>query len=248
VGLKQATGTYVKFLDADDELYETAVEAQVRQMEELSAGSSRQIVFGDAKFVDESGETVRESDYRRSKKNENDVEYILKVNPQTSLPIHRRSWLLEVDGFDESLPRAQEYDLHVRLSLKGVSFRYEKELVSRVKVHDGEDRITNKDHFQENPEALLSRIRKRRKMIEESGLLNERIRQYLAHDAWRGGRMALRKGLDDIASTYFGVARSLHHDPLRGWAPAYQWCTHLFGPRIAERIGTCMRTVKATLK
>ena len=51
-GIQESTGEYVKFLDADDFLYQDAIE---RQVEQSSGLAKNEEVFGDFDFVDNDG-------------------------------------------------------------------------------------------------------------------------------------------------------------------------------------------------
>jgi GT2 family glycosyltransferase len=231
----------VKFLDADDALYPEAVETQVEQTREIS--DERAIVFGDGRFTDAEMTVTDTTDYRARRDGEDAVAYILRVNPQTSLPLHRRSLLDEVGGFDEQLPTAQEYDLHIRLTLAGVGFRYRPTPVGMIRRHSGGDRITNQTHLPDEPK----RGRKRIRMIKQAGRLSEPVRRIISRNAWQGGREALRAGRPEFAQKKFDLARQLHSKCVAGASPAYRWCVQLFGPQIAERLGALRRALSEKL-
>jgi glycosyltransferase involved in cell wall biosynthesis len=237
-GLELAGGTFVKFLDADDMLVPHAVQSQVRQSEELD--DPKKIVFGNMRALFDDNKP-KEIKYRKPRKDEPHLAYVMAVNPQTSTPLHRRSQLLEVTGFDESLPRSQEYDLHIRLIAAGAEFCYRPTLTAEVRWHDGDNRITNQDFFGKNPRGRLHRIQKWTQLIEERGMMDEQVAQILARRAWIAGRIALRKELPKIAKEYFACARELHVDPLWGASGAYRKMVNLFGPRATERIATWAR-------
>jgi len=237
-GMRLASGPLLKFLDADDLLYPEAIERQVSQLRQT--GSDRTIVFGEGRFISGKGKEVEEAtSYRAKEENEDPVAYILRVNPQTSLPLHRRSLLEEVDGFDERLPKGQEYDLHIRLSLADADFRYHPTPITMIRRHPGADRISNQTHLPEEPKRGRRRIR----MMKEAGKLTEPVRQIMSHGAWQAGRTLLRQGRPDAAEKRFDLARRLHSDFVAGASPVYKWCVFLFGPYIAEKVGTWRRAL-----
>jgi len=240
-GLELANGTFVKFLDADDELYEKAVDAQIEQSAQIPRKNT--VVFGDAHFVDHSAGCSRKSQYREKRAEDSQVGYIMDVNPQTSMPLHRRSHLHRIGGFDERLPRSQEYDLHIRLAAAGVTFDYQPTPVASIRWHGGESRITNQNFFGRNPRGQLRRIRKWREVTEEQNMLDDQVRQILARRAWTGGRIALRQGYPEVAREYFSCARNLHADPLTGASGAYRQAVTLVGPRVAEQVATWAREI-----
>lgn len=240
-GIEQASGKYLKFLDADDRLIEGAIREQVEFSEQCY---DRDAVFGDASYIDESGNVVADRSHRSRRMGENRLEYIMKMNPQTALPLHRRRQLIEIGGFDEELSRAQEYDLHLRLVLTGLEFRYEPTLVAEVRRHPGKFRISNRDHFSENPRMRLSRLQSRETQIASAGLLNDNVKQMLARAAWEGGRRALRRHLSEVAAEYFRYARSTHPDPVPRPGSAYWCCVKLLGPRATERLAAGSRPLR----
>jgi len=236
-GLKVASGQYVKFLDADDALYPEAVEKQVAQLRGIE--DDRSIVFGDGRMTDAKLNVEDTTDYRARRKGEDPIAYILRVTPQTSAPLHRRSLLEEVDGFDEQLPKAQEYDLHLRLALVEVNFRYRSTPVVMIRRHSGEHRISNQIYLQDG----ITRGKKRIRRIKEAGKLSEPVRRIIGRNAWQAGRLALQLGHPNLAEKKFALARELHSDSVTGASRAYRWCVRLFGPRIAERIGAWRRAL-----
>lgn len=249
-GLRIASGKYIKFLDADDFLFENAIQKQTSQISDVD---NRSIVFGDRCALYE-GESVNEvirdgnrwTSNRRRRPDEDPVEYIVRVTPQTSSPLHRRRLLEEVGGFDERLSCYQEYDLHLRLCLSGVNFRYMPAEVGIAKWHSDGQITTSGDS---DPEARLRRIRHWVEMIRKNkpGGMTEFLRQHYAEHAWHGGRAALRNGNPDVAEKYFACARELHSNCVAGSSTLYEWAVNLFGPRVAEEIGSRVRPVSSRI-
>ena len=242
-GLALTHGFYVKFLDADDVLLEGALAAQVEQSQRLG---EHVIPVGEGYYTDATGHVEEELVQRTPREDEDPMAYILGVNLQTSLPLHRRILLEEVEGFDESLPCDQEYDLHMRLCLAGTRFCHFPTDVVRVRRHQGRDRITNQDYIQSNPESWLERIRDRERILRrvQPGELSEEVRRQLAKNAWRGGRLVLRREYPEAAKRYFSYARTLHPECLVSDSRIYPWCVRFFGPVAAERIGSWTRTIR----
>lgn len=236
-GIKLANGKYVRFLDADDMLPEDSVQVQVEQMKTES--SERISVFGDSHKMDSEGEIIGHSSFRPKQDDESSILYILNVSPSTVHALHHRGSLREVGGFDESLRWAEDYDLHLRLQLSGISLKYHPADVVCVRQHDGESRLTNRKtkEFEETPEAPLRRLRDREQKIRAARPegLPAAVRQRLAKAAWGSGRQALKAGHPEIAQKYFDYARELHSNPVASSSQMYHWGVRLFGPAVTER-------------
>lgn len=243
-GLERASGRYVKLLDADDRLRAGAVGTQVRAAEQLDED---EIVFGDGLYIDESGAVTGEVTYRPRRREENRLEYVMRMNPQTSMPLHRRELLRGVGGFDEDLPKAQEYDLHIRLALEGARFVHRPGPIAETRRHGGADRITNQDHFGRDPHGLMKRVRRREEWADEAGLLSEGVRRILAESAWDGGRRASRRKLRRMAERYFEYARRLDADVRPTGSAAYRLLARALGPYGAETVARATRPVRAVL-
>jgi len=237
-GLRLASGKFVKFLDADDLLPEEAIATQVQQAKKIEENEA--IVFGDSRQVNQSGNIQGRSSFRSLRESEDPISYILTVNPGVSFPLHRREHLCEIGGFDEELPWAEDYDLHLRLHLAGFLLRYRPGVVVVVREHDGEDRLTNRKQreFEQDPFSFYRRVRNREQKIREGrrGELSESVRQHLAKGFWTGGRQALKAGHPKIAKRYFSHAWELHSQPMATSSAIYRWCVKLLGPQIAERL------------
>jgi GT2 family glycosyltransferase len=183
------------------------------------------------------GKGVEVRDYRRYKTEEEaSVLDLLKENIQTSAPLHRRSALLEVGGFDENLWKQNEYDLHIRLCAHGVRFRYFEGLCCYCRVHDGEDRLSNREPIAEAPGSVRTWMRKRVNVVREmfGGDLPEEIRIDLAQSLWAGGRRALRAGHEREARRYFEDARGLHREKCMDGSFLYRTGVRIFGPTFCE--------------
>lgn len=235
-GLRLATGEFVKFLDADDVLLGDAVEAQVSQTREIS--DERTVVYGDVGSMDELGNSRSLRPHRPRADSEDQSLYLLENNILTSCPLHRKELLLRLGGFDARLPRAQEYDLHLRLALSGVSFVYRPHLIYYQRIHSSPHRISNEDHLAADPNSALNRILRRKKTIEDmtGEPATALTRKKLARDLWHFGRRLLQQGRESEAENYFSSARQLSSNGYMGGPVVYRLAVHVLGPVVSERL------------
>jgi glycosyltransferase involved in cell wall biosynthesis len=170
-GLAASSGEYVQFLDADDLLAADALERRV-----LAFRPDVDAVFGDRGHVNAAGEPL--SDYesphiRRGWESTGMAEYALVTNIHTLEPLHRRSSLCAVGGFDESLPQSQETDLHFRLCLAGYHFDYQPGVVGYFRQHDLTTRIGAVKWWQTDPDRYIRTTRHWRSLAEDPAVVGD---------------------------------------------------------------------------
>ena len=146
--LERSRGDYVKFLDADDVLLPGAVAAQLAALggepgDVTSFGmavrcdAALRPLRGRSPSTDPEGQLASERLAER-------LAWMLERNIQTSRPLHPRRLLEQVNGFDTRLERGQEYDMHMRMAIAGVRFKFVPEVGVLNRDHSGAHRITNK--------------------------------------------------------------------------------------------------------
>lgn len=140
-GLAEARGEYVKFLDADDIFYPDAIEKQVKEMQSLG---ENEIVFGDFNFIDEDGKVYHENKIDIDTFNSTQLSYwILKHwDILTSTPMHRRSILMKLGGWDVRLKNHHETVLHMKMVLNDVKFVYKPNLIYGYRNYQAPGRIS----------------------------------------------------------------------------------------------------------
>lgn len=124
VGIANAKGKYIAFLDDDDEWLPTKIEKQVQKMEDISEVG---IVYCNFYIM-----TDNKKKERKIKKidNEYKLQAILKENfiGSTSFPLIRKSAIEEVGNFDTKMESCQEYELYIRILKKWNLAYIEEEL------------------------------------------------------------------------------------------------------------------------
>lgn len=121
-GIRRASGKWIQFLDADDCLRLDAVSRKLAAKKgELDTPCCKVQISRQGAFDPRSdGPDFWSRTYF-------DLETIIvHGSPQTAAPIHLRSHILAIGGFDETKRCAQEFDLHLRLAAElGVKFYVE---------------------------------------------------------------------------------------------------------------------------
>lgn len=115
-GLGLAMGEFVQFLDADDLLLPSKLERQVPHAKAIGMDAIS-ICLGRT----DTGDSYLDWQYGRACPPGRDpVDFVLSGVLPTTAPLHRRSNLDSIGGFDPVLPCAQEFDLHLRLVCSGI--------------------------------------------------------------------------------------------------------------------------------
>lgn len=163
LGLQVATGEYVKFLDSDDIFINDIIKKQVSLMNELD---SRTIVYSDW-LISSDFDKNNAKKFSVDDRHKDQIIGMVKKNLQTSSVMHRRELLMEVGGFNETLNKAQEYDLHIRLAMNGVKFKRIPVLGAHIRDHNADHRISNVDHEKKFPGQGLLLLSLRINMLKK---------------------------------------------------------------------------------
>lgn len=140
LGWRDATSDYIKFLDSDDVLLPGVLRLQLEQIQKLQ---DHEIPYGDAIWTDEVLQPIEGYPVHPIAPGQDPVHHILTQNPLTSTPLHRRSLLEKINGFDESLVKGQEFDLHLRLVLAGAKFVFDSRPIYLFRQGGNKDKISN---------------------------------------------------------------------------------------------------------
>jgi len=136
LGAAQAEGTFIAFLDSDDEWKKDKLAKQISYMKEsgLRISQTDETWVRNGKFVNKSNKYKRPS---------GDIFYncleVCAVTP--SSVIMEKTLFCEYGGFDESFPVCEDYDLWLRMSLKERFGLIDEPLI--IKYGGNEDQLSN---------------------------------------------------------------------------------------------------------
>lgn len=138
-GIKQATGSFIGFLDSDDQWLPDKLERQLKQFEgQPDVG----VVYTGVQVVDEHNQPTRKivPAYKGGI-----LPKLFESNciDTTSSVLVKSEVLDQVQGFDASLPSCQDWDLYIRLA-QVTKFDFVKESLVLFYHHSGERITTNK--------------------------------------------------------------------------------------------------------
>jgi glycosyltransferase involved in cell wall biosynthesis len=227
-GMELADGELIQFLDADDLLHPTKIEAQLfhcgPDRSRITFCNWRCEVLGGA-----SGSLTR-----RVSTSRDPVIFALQSVVSTPAPLYPRELLHAIGGWDASLPCAQDYDLNLRLACSGGRFiDFPEVLITLRRVPSG---LASNHHrileqFVKICWSAYDQLERDRQLTDEraaafAGMMASHARTYLVY------------GIDEQAALRFADAARMH--PSGGLTQAYSGWTRglrrVLGPVRTEQM------------
>lgn len=117
-GLKHALGEYVSFLDADDIWEADKLELQLQTLQKLQQNTEVAIAYSWTDYINEEDNVILKGCHTNA--NGDIYEKLLVHNflENGSNPLIRKTSIVELGGFDETLTAAQDWDMWLRLAQK----------------------------------------------------------------------------------------------------------------------------------
>lgn len=231
-GIELARGEFIQFLDADDWLYPTKIERQLKAIDEYPNATP----ICDWDSIETDGSTHRIT----APPTCDDSFLPLLVSPLPTLsPLHRKSNLEKVGGFCVDLPCSQERDLHLRLAAHGWPLHRIAEPLFAVRRTAG----SVSSSYLKVLDQHLSLAQRAREILQQRDDWTDKKARALAAFLTRDARHYVHLGQREKAAIYFSEARTYH--PSGGWDQAYgRWtrlAAGLLGPVTLERLLTLLK-------
>lgn len=238
IGTRAAVGELVQFLDSDDTLHPE----KVARMVPLAIGEgSDHIVVCDWERVGVTENVPKRQSLEHPGECGDAVVWCSHHGLPTPLPLHWKSVLTGVGGFDETLPCAQERDLHLRLACHGVRFVHLPEVLVTVRRRAASLSSNSLKVLRQH----LYIVNKAHRLLESLGGQSEERSAALAGLLARDARAFLQAGLVQEARDYFQAARILH--PSGGldlaYNPLHKAMARVMGPALFERLVSFKRSL-----
>jgi glycosyltransferase involved in cell wall biosynthesis len=232
-------GDFVQFLDGDDYLLPDKVAIQLPFL----TGNQADLVFCAGRTLLLSGK-IQEPGHYPSPQGIDPLLYVLKYVITTNGSLHRRTCLEQVGGFRVGLPRAQEWDLHVRLAGAGARLAVIDRPMFVKRQHDGPQVSKTTTSPAYLPTLLFDNI----EAFESAGWMdNTERRSSVASIVYRHSAYAYRNGHSETARRGFQLARRLssrYPVPERWWVRSL---VQSVGPWNTERLLQMGRSMKRML-
>lgn len=142
-GVSHSQGEYIAFLDSDDVWKDDKLERQLTAMREQ--GST--ISHTDELWI-RNGKEIQKSDLFKKKSGDIFAQSLKQVNISPSTVMMTRYLWDHYNGFDESFPVCEDYELWLRITAKEPALLIPEELVVKYAGHDDQlSRVAGLDYY-----------------------------------------------------------------------------------------------------
>ncbi|MEQ8879853.1 MAG: glycosyltransferase [Cyclobacteriaceae bacterium] len=241
LGWRNARAEYIKFLDADDVLLPGVLKLQLEHIEKLY---ENEISYGQAIWTDEQLNPMEGYPVKPIKPGQDLVHHILTQNPLTTTPLHKKNLLQSVDGFDIKVKKGQEYDLHLRLVLKGVKFCFTPYPIYKFRQHSYEKRFSLKP-ISSIKNELFETLSKQYELINQyyGENIPQAILDVLAKKFWMYGRTLYQESSFQDAKRFFYASMDLspNNPDERKW---YKLLSRVIGRMNVEALVVSLKAIR----
>jgi len=200
-GVSEATGDFIAYVDADDEIDKTMIR---KCMERISQDSTGWCVT-DILRVENFGNEIVTKIFKTTVPDQNLKNGILLNDFIRRMPLYKKKTLLEIGPYDKNLFTREDWDMNIRLILNGVRFSYIPEPLYIYKIRKNSLTKGTKNRSYDSTFKLL---KKHHKKLADDG--NKDVAKIYAHNLWRLGKAYL--DLSDFRSCYSCLVESMKYD------------------------------------
>ena len=194
LGIDNASGRYIAFLDDDDEWKTGKLERELEKFEE----GSYDVVYSAIEMYNEEVQDVVRREERLSLERELERD---RIGSPSRVSV-KKEILEAINGFDENIPSGEDWDIWIRLMKEGCNFGYIDEPLTRY--HQDDDSKSNqKDVATEGREKITE---KHSQLLEEAGR-KVKARHHL-------NRAKKQHQLGDDSGTRKHLTKTLKNNPL----------------------------------
>lgn len=236
LGLSKARGTFIKFLDADDYLLAGVLKRQLDLVDQFCSAPDQLLFGGFRTNITKNEERFKCVSHQLLNGAQVSLDWLIWNQVMITPPLHRRKLLHKVGGFNTSLKRGQEYDLHLRLALQDVRFVYHDDIIFHYRNYIGGKRIShgqvleNAKYFYQILENVIIQLQK-----EGSDLPEARVA--VAQKCWKIGRSLLHHGDSQQAKLFFSLSELVKIQDYIYGSQLYRRLVPVVGPEAAELLG-----------
>jgi glycosyltransferase involved in cell wall biosynthesis len=206
LALKATDADLVAFLDADDRW---APHYLATQIDELAAHPGCAVVYSDAVYFGDTPVAGRRFAEVCPSRGEVTATALLALDCQIpfSAVVARRQVIADVGYFDVRLRRGQDFDLWLRLALRGVRFTYHPAVLMEYRVHEDNLSGSHISRMQRASYVFAKAIADLPLTAEQRRLARDQIRRFEAEIAIEHGKELLSRGDFAAARAALGQAR-----------------------------------------
>jgi len=152
MGLKNSTGDWIQFLDADDLLLPGKIKHQAEIIKEKK---DKELSF----IISATIKAANHKTYRTKVKEDNPFFNLLLSGEgragNTCANLWNRKVLEKIKGFDETLPSSQEMDLMFRMLIENPVVAYDHKHNSIIRQRDDDSQISHRKNYMKNKKVAL---------------------------------------------------------------------------------------------
>jgi glycosyltransferase involved in cell wall biosynthesis len=248
-GLRIARGEFVKFLDADDFLEKDIIEKQLSHFEKFRENEPV-AVYGNINMVNEKGEFEWLRVQPKISEDQDGLTTLIESAIVTSSPLYRKSDLIRMGGFNESLTGNQEHELNIRLFLSGVRFRHFNDVVYNHRNYNSESRISCRRWPEKDPYFTWRLIEHYKKLLEDNNIpVKDKVAAALATRLVGAARLLIKTVNKTLAEDHLKSALEICPERnfrvgKRYWITKYYLLAcQLFGFKVTESVYSNLKNI-----